>query len=113
VSGIEQGEKHRFILPVYTSAGLNNFKMELRNAAILAKQLGRCLCLEKFTDLTQNKQAAPVSVSDVYNISRLSQFVMTCTTCGPDIHVVDFNCDPTSAGGRIPISENRELHSKV
>ena len=71
------------VMPVYASKGINNYKMEFRNAVILARQLGRCICTPPFVDgkTIAGQLDMTVAVSEVYDLDLLSHFVPICAAC--------------------------------
>jgi len=69
----------QLVLPRYGSLGLNNYKMEVRRAALYARLSGRALCLPDLLDgktirNTKGKHQQ-VAVHAVYDLERLAQFV--------------------------------------
>jgi len=68
------------ILPVYWSLGLNNYKMEIRRAMLMAKVSGRALCMPPFTDGGTFAPMDPskhwgTPISGMYDVEELSTFL--------------------------------------
>lgn len=85
-------ERRGYVKPIYTSLGLNNYKMELRLAAMLAKQLDRCLCLIPLIEGRTVGSSLEVPVSQIYDVSKLSSYVHVKDGCADARPVYRVKC---------------------
>ena len=91
----------QFVIPIYTSKGMNNYKFKIRNAALIAAELNRTLLLPPMTQgKTGDSENTEVVASDVYDLELLYRFVPVVAVTQKEVNVLagvpNFQADPCS-----------------
>lgn len=66
---------HKIVHVEWHSLGLNNFKLEIRNSAMIAYASERKLCVRNFIDGRTMKQKFSVPIHQIYDISAFENFI--------------------------------------